>query len=243
MLFRSNDTVVCYYVKSAGLYTAPGFVTPDTNLSQRMCVAAKDNVFPCSPNLTINSVCIAHVDSLIWNNPNYTCASGVIEYKIYIDTSYVKDNGTFSLLATITNLNDTTYIYNNPYSIAGCFKVTALDSILNETQIANVVCVDNCPNYTLPNIFTPNGDGFNDVFHPFPYSFVKDINIEIFDRWGIKMFSTNNPDINWDGTNQSTKGKCPDGTYFYICKVNEIHYNGIRTITLKGDILLQREKK
>jgi gliding motility-associated-like protein len=239
----ANDTVYCYYVRSEGYYSQPGFVVPDTNLSQRNCVAAKDNVFPCAPNLTINANCIAHVDSLIWNNPNYTCASGVIEYKVYIDTNYSADTSTFKLLATITNLSDTTFIYNNPYSIAGCFKVTALDTILNETQIANTVCVDNCPDYTLPNVFTPNGDGLNDFFHPFPYSFVKDIDIEIFDRWGIKMFSTTNPDINWDGTNQSTKGLCPDGVYYYICKVHAIHYNGIKTFTLKGNIELIREKK
>jgi len=239
----ANDTVYCYYVKSAGYYTATGFVYPIINFSQQKCAAAIDNVYPCAPNLTINASCIAHVDSLIWNNPNNTCASGVIEYKVYIDTLYTVDTSTFRLLATINNLNDTTYIYNNPYSIAGCFKVTALDSALNETQIANIVCTDNCPEYTLPNIFTPNGDGLNDFFHPFPYSFVKDIDIEIFDRWGINMFSTTNPDINWDGTNQSTKGNCPDGVYYYICKVHEIHYNGIKTITLKGNIELIREKK
>lgn len=239
----ANDTVYCYYVRSEGYYSQPGFVTPDTNLSERKCASAIDNVYPCAPNLTINASCTAHVDSLIWNNPNFTCASGVIEYKVYIDTNYSADTSTFKLLATINNLSDTTFIYNNPYSIAGCFKVTALDTILNETQIANTVCADNCPDYTLPNVFTPNGDGLNDFFHPFPYSFVKDIDIEIFDRWGIKMFSTTNPDINWDGTNQSTKGKCPDGVYYYICKVHAIHYNGIKTFTLKGDIELIREKK
>jgi len=239
----ANDTSYCYYVRSEGYYSQPGFVMPDTNLSQQSCAAAKDNVYPCSPNLTINANCIAHVDSLTWNNPNYTCASGVIEYKVYIDTNYTADTSTFKLLATITILSDTTYIYNDAYSIAGCFKITALDTALNETQVAKSVCIDNCPEYTLPNVFTPNGDGLNDYFHPFPYSFVKDIDIEIFDRWGIKMFSSTNPDINWDGTNQSTKGKCPDGVYYYICKVHEIHYNGIKTITLKGDIELIRDLK
>lgn len=239
----ANDTSYCYYVKSAGYYSTTGFVYPIINYSEQKCIAAKDNVFPCAPNLTINANCIAHVDSLIWNNPNYTCASGVIEYKVYIDTNYTADTSTFKLLATITNLSDTTFIYNNSYSIAGCFKVTALDTVLNESQIANTVCVDNCPDYTLPNVFTPNGDGSNDFFHPFPYSFVKDIDIEIFDRWGIKMFKTTNPDINWDGTNSATKGICPDGVYFYICKVHEIHYNGIKTVTLKGNIELIREKK
>ena len=45
----------------------------------------------------------------------------------------------------------------------------------------------------------------------------------------------------WDGTNKDTKGKCTDGTYFYVCTVNEIRIDGIRPRILKGFVQLINE--
>jgi gliding motility-associated-like protein len=104
------------------------------------------------------------------------------------------------------------------------------------------VCVDNCPVYELPNVFTPNGDNVNDLFIPLPYQFVKDINIKIYDRWGVQMFTTKNPDILWDGKNADTKMICSDGTYYYVCVVNEIRVEGIMPRILKGFVQLINDK-
>jgi gliding motility-associated-like protein len=128
--------------------------------------------------------------------------------------------------------------YNGVPSIAGCYAVTAVDSFGNESPIFKKVCIDNCPEYELPNVFSPNGDGHNDLFSPLPYRYVKDVNISIYDRWGLLMFETTDPDILWDGTNFKNKEKCPDGTYFYVCTVNEIHIEGIKPRTLKGFVQL-----
>jgi hypothetical protein len=56
------------------------------------------------------------------------------------------------------------------------------------------------------------------------------------------MFETTNPAIGWDGKNKDTKKLCSDGAYFYICRVNEIHIDGIKPHVLKGYIQLIIDK-
>lgn len=90
--------------------------------------------------------------------------------------------------------------------MAGCYVVTAFDNLGNESTKSNFVCVENCPIYELPNAFTPNGDGSNDLYTPIiPYQFVNRIEMEIFNQWGDKVFETADPDINWDGTDFKTR--------------------------------------
>ncbi len=236
-----NKVTRCYYVVSFGHYTGSGFVYPIIDSSERQCGTPIDNIPPCSPKtINANADCLMHQDLLVWSNPDNDCANDVIGYNIYYEATTTSG---YELIATKNSATDTTYLFDNPKSIAGCFKVTALDSVGNESLNPIQVCVDNCPVYVIPNVFTPNGDGFNDLLHPFPYSYIRDINIQIFDRWGMIMYKTSNPDINWDGKNDFTNKDCPDGVYYYICKVNAIHYDGIRTFILKGFVELIREKK
>ena len=74
------------------------------------------------------------------------------------------------------------------------------------------------PMLEIPNVFTPNNDGFNDYFQV-KYDGVQTYNLEIYDRYGKIVFSTNSPTKYWDGT---YNGKpVPEGTYFYIVKIGE----------------------
>lgn len=70
----------------------------------------------------------------------------------------------------------------------------------------------------IPNIFSPNGDGINDFFD---LNFVANFSsVEIYNRWGIKVFESNKLQNKWDG--RTTSGEiCNDGTYYYLIKVNE----------------------
>ncbi len=52
--------------------------------------------------------------------------------------------------------------------------------------------------FWVPNAFTPTGDGLNEIFFPIVIG-IEDYQLEIFDRWGEKLFLTNNPKQGWDG--------------------------------------------
>jgi gliding motility-associated-like protein len=65
----------------------------------------------------------------------------------------------------------------------------------------------------IPNTFTPNGNGQNDVFKVYS-NIIKSMHLMIFNQWGEKVFETNDPTAGWDGT---YKGKPqPVGVYVYV---------------------------
>jgi len=155
----------------------------------------------------------------------------VLKYNIYYSSSI---SGELELIATLNNANDTAYIHVPEESMAGCYLVTGVDSVGNESSKLSRTCIDNCSYYDLPNVFTPNNDGQNDFFIPGPYNFVEKIDIEIYDRWGVLMFKTQDPDINWDGRNMETKKIVPDGVYYYVCDVYEYRLTGLEPRTILG---------
>jgi gliding motility-associated-like protein len=130
------------------------------------------------------------------------------------------------------------------HSLAGCYYVTALDSYDNESLHSNYICVENCPRYELPNVFTPNGDGFNDEFGPMNgYRFVENIDLKVYNRWGQQVFSTSDPAINWDGKDEFNHMPLPDGTYYFNCIVREIYFDGLHDRTLNGIVVIMRNGK
>lgn len=237
----ANGTNYCYKVKSIGSYSDPSLPAPLINWSQELCCVPVDLEPPCPVTLAVDSFCILSENILNWNNPNNSCSDDALYYIIYHSTA---EDGAWTVLDTVPDINITTYIHDSLSSIAGCYAVTSVDSFANESALSNKVCVDNCSLYELPNVFTPNGDGDNDFFTPIhPYKYVKDIDINIFDRWGIEVFRTADPEILWDGTCSQTKTRCSDGIYYYVCIVNEIRLQGIVPRVLKGNVHLLKGKK
>lgn len=108
-------------------------------------------------------------------------------------TKIITDTGTYTVIVT-----------NND----GC---TAADTIEFSTLGCQV-------NLFIPNSFTPNADGINEYFHPYTYNVIS-LDMAIFNRWGQKIFSTNQFLPGWDGSfNQQA---CPDGVYAFV-----INYTG-----------------
>lgn len=69
------------------------------------------------------------------------------------------------------------------------------------------------------NVFTPDGDAFNECFHfGGSLNVCSEIKIRIYDRWGIKMFEANDINSCWNGRVGNNGKECPEGTYFYICE-------------------------
>ncbi len=234
-----NGTSYCYKVKSIGHYTASGYVDPIENFSEIRCEVPIDNEPPCPPVLTLSTDCELVTNYLSWTNPNHFCAHDVVQYQILFSPDGVTD---YTVLATIDNPNDTIFVHSGMFTITGCYAIVAIDSNGNVSNYSNVACADinSCNLYHLPNVFTPNGDGFNDLFIPFPYDFVETVNMVIYNRWGGKVFSTHDPDIKWDGKNQFTKLACADGVYYFVCEVFERRLEGVVPRTITGFVHLLR---
>ncbi|MCZ8285611.1 MAG: gliding motility-associated C-terminal domain-containing protein, partial [Bacteroidia bacterium] len=115
--------------------------------------------------------------------------------------------------------SSTTYTTVNAatvYQMQGTYTVQLVvrNGVCYDTATTTII-VDMVSFLTIPNVFTPNGDGVNDIFSLNPIN-IGDISMTIFDRWGLKMYDTTTTgSLTWDG---KTKSGAPvvDGTYFYI---------------------------
>jgi gliding motility-associated-like protein len=86
-------------------------------------------------------------------------------------------------------------------------------------QIQKTINVDVPSSLVVPNVFTPNGDGVNDIFF-LKTSNLTELSALIYDRWGHQVYELNNSttgNISWDGKNQLGK-EVAEGTYYYIIK-------------------------
>ncbi|MBR9922786.1 MAG: gliding motility-associated C-terminal domain-containing protein [Bacteroidetes bacterium] len=243
-----NGREYCYYIEAFGEYSVDDIDGPLINRSQEECGIPIDTIPPCPPKLEVSNLCDQAVscleaelkNDLEWVNPMNICeeTDDVVTYNIYYAPT---NDAEFELIETVTFSGDTTYTHRPDIGIAGCYAVTAIDTFFNESAFSNIFCVDNCPIYELPNTFTPNGDGANDLFVPYPYCFVDRVEFQVFNRWGELVFTTEDPDLNWDGRNLRGN-ELPDGTYYYVCQVYEQRVSGIEPAmdVMKGWIELIR---
>ena len=238
----TNDSMYCYYVKSFGHYTLPYLPRPLTDSSEQICGVPVDTVPPCPPVLQVSNDCdkydgepwnvTQYINHLVWSYLRDTCSSSTLRYRIYYNAS---DSTNFTLIDSVGPKTDTTYDHVLNNSLAGCYTVTAVDKAGNESKHSNIVCVDDCPYYVLPNSFSPNGDGHNDYFTPFkPYRFVPKIEMKIYNRWGELVFETTDPEIHWDGKDQKTGKECVDGVYLYAGFYYEQRLSGLVKKPLSG---------
>ena len=143
--------------------------------------------------------------------------------------------------------NDVTYRYY--VRTFGHYTLEGLPSpLLNYSAIIEVTPKENeepepeQPIYELPNVFTPNGDSFNDVFTPMRITpeLIDKVEMHIFNRWGHTVYHTEDIFINWDGRAIDTRQPCPTGTYFYVCDVEMTSPEGPISKRLEGVVMIIR---
>jgi hypothetical protein len=146
-----------------------------------------------------------------------------------------------------TGLNNSNYNDLNLPSFARCYRISAVDHSGNESELSDPVCIDNCPYYELPNVFTPNEDCWNNRFSAYndrdlntePCNlnlshkekcarFVEQIVFTVFNRWGKQVYtyagrinSENSIYIDWDGRDENGK-ELSTGVYYYQADVTFI---------------------
>jgi gliding motility-associated-like protein len=216
-----NSNQYCYYVRSTGGYLADNMPKNLVNFSESTCTTPVDNEPPCPPSLKVTSQCDSLYNSLAWSIDDPVCFEDVAGYKIY---SRMRSEENLTLLTTINNKNVFTYKHFPGETIAGCYAVSAFDLKGNESNQSLITCIDSCNFYEIPNVFTPNGDGFNDFLVAKTSGLVEKIDFKLYNRNGLLIFRTEDPKIDWDGT---YKGKIVSpGVYFYKCDVYENRISG-----------------
>ncbi|MFN8298171.1 MAG: gliding motility-associated C-terminal domain-containing protein [Chitinophagales bacterium] len=115
-------------------------------------------------------------------------------------------------------INSDTLVEIQPRETITYSVVVYKDSADHDCYVAYKGVIAVHPIAAIPNLVTPNGDGFNDRWEidldKFPNAVVT-----IFDRWGEIVFESQNYANDWAGTFKNTGRKVADGTYFYIMKV------------------------
>ncbi len=136
------------------------------------------------------------------------------------------DNST----STITNVSYT------PIDTGNCCIELVTNNGTCVDGVTKCVKVSQPSTVTIPNVFTPNGDGKNDVFK-ITANGIKTLTCTIFDRWGLKMAQFTDVNGSWNGT--TTSGiEVSSGTYFYI-----LNYTNLKneTITEKGYLTIFKD--
>lgn len=142
--------------------------------------------------------------------------------KAIVTASFTGGYGPFTFQWDNSLGTDPTIEVNPP--VTTTYSIVVHDSCGNESA-SNSVTVDILCPIEIPNVLTPNGDGFNDHFIIRNIDEYPNSKLIVFSRWGNKVFESSSYNNEWDG------GSCSDGVYFYILnQSNGDIYHG--TITL-----------
>jgi gliding motility-associated-like protein len=196
-------------------------------------------------NTTINAQCINIEEYYYCNSLSIKDDICLIYATINEDNFGIKlnynSNGSFDSLSIYKNnkpikttKNSTDTFLDNQGVIKSeenCYFVKGF--INNKISISNIVCLIPQKNYNpipIPNAFTPNNDGLNDIFKPYPISLDK-YSLNIFNKFGKLIFESNDISIGWNGV---YKSKVKQDSYIY--KITFI-ING-KEITQTGKFVL-----
>ncbi len=250
--------IYCYRVMTKGVYGNSKIKEPLKNFSEIICAQPNDNIPPCAPAFDIavkgldcsvyqrENICGQNLfsNTIFWNRPlDPVCRADIRSYNIYLASSLAD---TFSIY--VQNVRDTFFIDSNLPSFARCYKISAVDRSGNESDLSEKFCFDNCPNYELPNVFTPNGDKCNEVFSAYSdrtvidesgetpcgklsdedlkircARFVEKVEFVVLNRWGKEVYNYESGGertiyIDWDGRDNNGK-ELSTGVYYYNANV------------------------
>lgn len=157
----------------------------------------------------------APVDTFLWPAPEFT----------FVDSS------TGGVISWFWDFGDGMSAFgptvSHAYFLPGTYNVTQIVSDhLGCVDTASTKIVIKEKAFELPNIFTPNGDGSNDLWCIDLPSYAP-VKLKIFDRHGVLLYESASPKACWDGrSNNGAKARAVPGQYFYVLTVGERLFHG-----------------
>jgi hypothetical protein len=220
-----EGTVYCYKVLTKGTYGNPAINTPLLNFSQMVCTQPSDTIPPCAPVVTLEGFScedFLSTASCDFNNFANTlqwttdfagnCQNDIREYEVWYKNDINQEYQLIGTTRTESFVHEVDANGQRLSSFKGCYQIRPVDRSGNVGEFSNEICVDNCPYYELPNVFTPNGDGCNDLFSAYSdrgfvdetgsgdcgpvdrskcARFVRSVDATIYNRWGGVVFTRN----------------------------------------------------
>ncbi|MGB0882082.1 MAG: PKD domain-containing protein [Vicingaceae bacterium] len=198
-----DDNAPTYTYQNTGVYTVM-YVAIDSNTCN-IADTAYFNVELATPQLSDLSIAFDENDS---------CQTTDFEVKLNFGDADA-DSLFFDLGdgTQISNQNNTVHLYKEPGTYL--IKMSAFNYLCNVREDLEEEVVFTSFNEIgtiIPNVFTPNGDGMNDKLQFFNIDQTAEYNVQIFNRWGKKVYEGADALAHWDG------GDANEGTYFYVLK-------------------------
>ncbi|MFN8341234.1 MAG: gliding motility-associated C-terminal domain-containing protein [Cyclobacteriaceae bacterium] len=231
----SSSTGTVTFLQSAGTYTIPGLSSGDYEVrlfqDQSSLVASCPTAFSTGfKNLTVTGP-RASLDTLYVNRtisyPDLPTGSALIGIKESLEEPYeVRLELIQPLFPSQSYLLDWTEASRNGQNLkveydarnlyAGAYTLSVRDSLGCQKDFPISIDVDT--EIMIPNVFTPNGDGVNEVFYI--RNLPSNANLVITNRWGKEVYSSGNYLNDWTGGNNE------DGVYYYRLSASGQSYSG-----------------
>lgn len=209
--FCSNDVAVLLSaLPPGGVWSGNGVIDPVNGLFHPTIAGAG----PHTVQYTLDTECggASSTEIIVHPTPTARFAAPVEQGEPVIDISIDADDrrwwidgadmGDAPQLVLPPSDPDATFLLClAAYSAEGCSDTTCAPVIIPSAVLVHI-----------PNAFSPNGDGINDVFHlVFSGPALNAFELNLFDRWGKVIFSTADPNVPWDGNYKGTE--TPIGVY------------------------------
>jgi len=212
---------VQYQVLTCPSNQKPYFTAPTPSSSAYTIIAGDSLCIPVAAadtNLTDWITLTATSPELFIGSPNYPTAT------------FQEDSAQGNVSSTLCLYTRCDHIRTAPYHITLYVKDSTClsqNTVLNDVDITVIEPISGSLD-SVPNVFTPNGDNINEYFFVGSKNVnlcFDEFNIEIYNRWGIKVFESNDFFFQWDGRITSGQ-KASDGVYFYIleAKFKDVPY-------------------
>lgn len=203
-------------VESCGPYIAGNgqLYSESTSLSYTL-----PNVNGCDSIITVNLTVLPEPIAAFTSNPELL-EFGMTEIQLLdqslgqIDTwewVFTTENGT----TQTSNLQNPIFNLSNSLTGSITFELTVSNNLGCSDNVSSVLTILEDAAIYIPNTFSPDGDAFNNTFQAVGKNIsLKGFELTVFNRWGEIIFSSQDPNIGWNGY-VADRGPAPDGVYSY----------------------------
>lgn len=171
------------------------------------------------PNSGVVKLNSLYLNTFVWNGKYF---DSITNTAIAIpDTNYVFDHWETQLVVKPSSSSDTiTFFVNRDVCLKAIFKLKPAHETTGEPMI--------------PTAFSPNGDGYNDIFNVYGTLNATSFEMDVFNRWGQQVFHSSDKSVGWDG--RFNGAEAPAGVYAYRYSIKI----GDKTYANKGSVTLLR---